>query len=75
MPARFNINDSVRIKLTPEGEQLWHRHFETLKLEVPAIPKDAEGKTTMQLWEVMLIFGPGCYQGVNTPFQTEIELL
>ena len=49
-----NLNDMVKIKPTPLGKALFAQYYlGGLELEC-----DKEGYATMQLWQVLRIFGP-----------------
>lgn len=77
---KFNINDSVMVKLTPFGKALLkieHQNvFDGLKRYQPYIPpkEDENGYSTWQLWVLMQTFGPHIFNGSQLPFETDIEL-
>ena len=77
---QININDKVRVKLTPHGRELvraqWERTFSFLPQPPPyrAPTEDFAGWSTWQLWELMSIFGPYIYHGGQLPFETTIRL-
>lgn len=77
----LNINNKVRIKLTPCGiEKLKRKHEELLSF-CPSIGKftppetDKDGYCEMQLWEIMSTFGEDMHMGnMNLPFETNIQI-
>lgn len=79
---RFNINEYVRVKLTPHGMAI-HRathdalnaQFPNANLEYRAPEEDAEGWSKWQAWSLMQAFGPHIYMGGKSPFETTIEVL
>ena len=67
----FNINKTVRVKLTPHGKRVLAA---TLHLE-PSI--DAEGWLRAQMWEIMQVFGSDFHIGTGIdrlPFEMTIML-
>ena len=75
----FNVNDHVRVKLTPFGREAYRdAHAETARiLGYPVRDKavDAEGWSEFQLHELMNIFGKHCYNGATQlPFATTIDI-
>lgn len=77
---RFNINHTVKVRLTDKGRETHHVNhvwlFRNWK-EPPEYvrPKEDEGGwSEWQLWDLMKEFGPGLYNGCNIPFETEIEI-
>lgn len=77
-----NINQIVRIKLTPHGRAyhaMQHAMFNMttgrdLKYARPV--EDADGWSHWHLHEVMNQFGEQCFNGNNElPFETNIELV
>jgi hypothetical protein len=81
---RFNVNNYVRVKLTDEGKRahrIWHDNlYSNVSQEKRdawyAPPKeDADGWSKWQLWTLMQEVGWACSNGMNTPFETEIEIL
>lgn len=73
----FNINESVRVKLTDEGAAELKRQADELRAVVPNLrewqdPRDAEGWYTAQLWVVMNAFGPMITLGAALPFSPVI---
>jgi hypothetical protein len=72
---KFNINDDVKVKLTPVGFEI-HRKYWAPYTSNDYIPPrvDDEGYSTFQLWDLMVIFGSHIHMWGNNPFETEIIL-
>lgn len=64
---KFNINNKVRVRLTPRGREILGRE-KYLRTE------DEFGWSTWQLWVLMSTFGEHVGLGFDPPFETEIEL-
>ena len=58
---KFNINENIKVKLTPLG-------VFTLTKHDPHIKADKDGYYVIQLWEVMNIFGIYLYNGAPQYF-------
>ena len=67
---KINLNDRIRVRLTPLGVKIFYSQFDELNLSLgrevlephmPAINKD--GYTEMQLWHFIQLYGP--YIGVG----------
>jgi hypothetical protein len=69
MPAQFNLNDDVKVKLTDHGRDLLAK-----KRRLTRQPDEA-GYTKFQLWELMNIFGEHFYNGCSIPFEFNRILL
>jgi hypothetical protein len=77
---KFNINNTVRVKLTTEGiKRLKENHNEVFKdykgkypFHLPEIDKD--GYTEFQLWNLMSEFGQYIHMGGSLLFETEIDI-
>lgn len=77
---KINLNDIVRVKLTPFGRKV-HRenhvalyaYFEHLPHYVPPT-EDANGWSRWQLWSLMEQFGPYVHFGSVLCFETTIVL-
>ena len=62
--AKININDTVRFRLTPHGEAIWQAYRSQRGIPfTPFNAADSCGRTEMQFWEMMHIFGPALYMG------------
>lgn len=74
---KVNINWIAKIKLTKEGEKYFREYFAgyigVLSSYIPEI--DEDGYLTLQLWEVMQIFGRKIVMGNHLMFETEIVIL
>ena len=76
MECKFNINDRVKVKITPEGEKCWIKYYESIKkmgYKIPEIRRDEDGYTDMVLWSVMAMFGPKMMTGCDLLIETEIK--
>ncbi len=80
---KFNINDTVRVRLTDHGRAVHKADHYTFwakfggQLRAPKyIPpvEDAEGWSKWQLWVLMNAFGSHLHIGFRRCFETEIEL-
>ncbi len=64
------FNDDVLVKITPAGEQVRREYFTKLRIDTPAIQRDDEGWTKMQLREVLHLFGAKMHNGnPNLPIE------
>ena len=78
--VKFNINNYVRVKLTPYGLSILEQQHNELAAKFPKIrefmpPKMVDGWCRFQLWSLMQTFGPSISIGMNNvPFETEIEI-
>lgn len=61
VPAQFNLNDDVKVRLTDHGRNV------LAKGQLTRQP-DADGYTKFQLWELMNIFGAYLVNGCSIPF-------
>lgn len=69
----ININDKVRVKLTPIGRSLLATDYPS-----PASPPpepDSEGYTTFQIHRLMTLFGGSVEPGMALPFEPRVEVL
>jgi len=78
---RFNMNNYVKVKLTPYGLSILKQQHDELESQSPKIGPfkppsvDADGWTQLQAWSLIQIFGPHISIGMNNvPFETEIEI-
>ena len=80
MTKSFNINNTVKVKLTEHGKHLLERDWNEFwsshgKLdEYPYRPKhpDKDGYVRFQLWDLMYKLGKYCGLGCEPPFDTVI---
>lgn len=63
MEIAFNINDNVKFRLTRRGREIF-----TVSDLAAAHQPDENGYLSMQLWEVMQIFGEACFVGADPVF-------
>jgi hypothetical protein len=74
----FNINHTVKVKLTDKGRQLLRKKHELFKgyagfKDAFKLPEEDEfGYSKWQLWELMSDLGNETYMGGSLPFETEI---
>lgn len=65
--AKTNISNSIKLKLTPSGRaSLVRREF--------ASRIDGEGWITLQIHDLMSIFGQKIFLGCTMPFETEVMI-
>jgi hypothetical protein len=79
---KFNINETVKVKLTEIGINHLKRRRKDLNEHVTSrggvgfgeliIKTDENGYTSFQLWDLMNTFGEFMGLGSNPPFKTEI---
>jgi len=82
MKILFNINELVRVKLTPLGREILASEARQFRRAHPQVknpytpPKeDAEGWSNWILWRLMAQFGPHIGAGQQPPFETAIEII
>lgn len=78
---KFNINETVRVKLTDFGRATLIQKAENLekmygfRIRKHPYPKeDADGYSTWQMWKLMEDLGQYVGLGYQLPFETEIIL-
>lgn len=77
---KFNINEYVKVKLTPYGKQklledhneFWSQYGIGYKHEFILPKEDENGYSTWQLWLLMKNLGKYCNVGAELPFETDI---
>lgn len=70
---QFNINNKVRVRLTPKGKRVLAEKYKGLRPGYP--PKeDAAGWSEWQLWDLMQTFGECIFLGCDMPFEGTIEI-
>lgn len=69
---RLNLNDSIKVKLTEHGKDIYYHQYDRLnnafgkQLCKPSMPKvDEDGYTTFQLWCFMELYG--VHMGMTLP--------
>lgn len=80
----INLNDSVKVKLTDHGKDIYFHQYDELnehikrsggKLIEPKMPRvDAEGYTSFQLWHLMELYGPHIHMCSPLPFDVNIVI-
>ena len=75
----FNVNHTVRVKLTPIGRSELQRQHDELRKSFPKLGGftyrvDDEGYTEFQMWDLMERLGHLCGMGRPVPFETDIQL-
>lgn len=85
MNYKVNINEEVKVKLTPFGiqvlkeqrdelnERIIGRGGKAIKDYAPSVDKD--GYTKFQLWDLMNRFGDLMHLGSQIPFETTIIMM
>ena len=77
---KFNIDDTIKIKLTEAGRLDLRRRYKELEKRYASLghfempEEDGEGWSKWSLMELILTFGPTTYQGLTMPFESEVEL-
>lgn len=69
----FNINDYVRVKVTPHGENVRAAKYRAMGIDPPPIIRNTDGWTTEQLWMVMWAYGSAMCNGCELSIETTIE--
>lgn len=79
---KFNVNDYVRVKLTPTGKEILRKQFEERHERMPQVFKelslpeeDENGFSQWQMWRLFETFGEHIFLGCEPPFETEIEIV
>ncbi|MDT2864681.1 hypothetical protein [Vagococcus carniphilus] len=72
MYKKFNINKSIKVKLTRHGIAVYKERYANIGLTDVTVNIDDEGYSKFQMHDLMSIFGSSMYMGGNLPFQTEI---
>lgn len=72
--VKTNLNHNIRVKITAAGEKAWRLHWHCGGREAPDINRDADGWTTMQLWDCMAAFGSSLGCGMSLFIETEVEV-
>ena len=62
--AKINLNDTIKVKLTPLGAEIYYKQFDELNKQYgreickPQMPKiDKDGYTEFQLWNFIELYG------------------
>lgn len=77
--VEFNINETVKVKLTDHGRDIYYHQYDALNskckriINAPKFPKtDENGYTSFQLWNLMELYGPYMKLTAPLPFETDI---
>jgi hypothetical protein len=72
----FNVNESVKVKLTDFGREIHYRQWQAIMPHLPYRPptEDEDGWSKWQLWDLMSQFGAHVGLGMRLPFEAAIEL-
>ena len=76
----FNINSTVKVRLTKYGKELLRKDWESLWTSINRLDEhpyeppntDADGYVEFQMWDLMGKLGKYCDWGCNLPFETVI---
>lgn len=74
----FNINNTVRVRLTDAGREYHRRIHNELYARIFLYrppEEDADGWSRWQLWSLMQTFGPGVSLGGPTLYEPTIDLV
>lgn len=69
----YSVNSTVWVKLNSIGRAMWKQHHAQQGKKAPELPQEQDGWTPFKLHKLMLIFGPGCFQGADLPFSVNIR--
>lgn len=75
---KFNMNDKVKVKLTPLGIATMKREHDDLRKVAPSIGEfkapmtDEQGYSTHQAWVIFSQLGRLMGNGFELPFETDI---
>lgn len=66
----MNINDKVKVQLTPFGADIWNKRYDGLNIPVKYLPTKVKSGDFIepQLWDAMNVFGPHIHLGGDVPF-------
>ena len=66
----MNINDKVKVQLTPFGADIWNKRYDGLNIPAEYMPTAVEPFSFLetQLWDAMNVFGPHIHLGGDVPF-------
>ena len=77
---KFNINDTVKVRLTDIGRDELRAQYEDLQMHATSLlpyqppVEDENGYSTWQLWVLMQKFGDLMCNGGDLYFEPEIEI-
>jgi hypothetical protein len=75
----MNLNDIVRVKLTPLGEKVWYdywRPYAVFGRDPMQMVRDhtVDGWFEYHLWGIVSVFGPHMANGLSNPLETVIQV-
>ena len=76
----FNLNDHVKVKLTPKGYRILEDlHRETFQgrpeFKYKKPNEDSDGWSKWQLWYLVRCFGKHIFMACEPPFETNIKIV
>jgi len=68
--TRVNTNNYVRVELTPKGKEILDEYESDGYGPTGDRIESSDGIVYLkiQMWKLMLVFGPHCYNGCEVPF-------
>jgi hypothetical protein len=80
MKLTLNMNDTVKVRLTPFGREVLRKNHDELfkdwKTPYPYTPPyEKDGVSQWQLWTLFQEFGRVISLGQETPFDNDIEVI
>ena len=76
---KFNINEYIKVKLTPKGHEILEGNHDELTKKFPSIgfkytppEEDEDGYSKFQGWILMETFGPHMWNGCQMPFDAKV---
>ncbi len=77
MNIPFNMNDYVRVKLTDKGREIHKKTWTSLVPRMKYNPpkEDKDGWSEWQLWVLMQEFGAHIAMGIESPLESNIEII
>jgi len=70
----WNLNNYVRVQLNTKGREIFMQDRERIGIESGPPNEDADGWCTIQMWELMQIFGPHLVMGAEPPFSMDVQI-
>ncbi len=73
--VKFNLNDSVYVKLSKEGIKIMYDFYSCIGSEAKTLIEDKideNGYIKFQAWHFMQIFGSKLNLGLTPPFETNV---
>lgn len=66
--TQHNFNDTVWVRLTPAGREALADYWSEYPPKYRGSPREEDGWSEFQLWELMQIFGPHMYMAGQQVF-------